>query len=162
MYILVYMFLLKVVHSLNFQNVDYALVGGYAVALHGAVRGTLDIDIVISLSQSSYLRAETALQSIGLQSRLPVSATDVFMFRKEFIENRNLIAWSFYDPKNPAYQLDIIITEDLKKIKKVKKEIHGVLIKVVSIEALIEMKTRSGRPQDLEDIRALKALVDKS
>jgi len=36
----------KVVKSLSRHHVKYILVGGYAVALHGAVRGTVDIDFL--------------------------------------------------------------------------------------------------------------------
>ena len=40
-------FLSRVSKALDAAGVRYALVGGYAVALHGAVRGTVDIDIVL-------------------------------------------------------------------------------------------------------------------
>jgi hypothetical protein len=40
------MFILKVVKALNAYKVHYAVVGGYAVALHGAVRGTVDLDFL--------------------------------------------------------------------------------------------------------------------
>jgi hypothetical protein len=42
------MFLTELCQSLKNHSVRYALVGGYAVALHGAVRGTVDIDFVMS------------------------------------------------------------------------------------------------------------------
>ena len=54
------MFLFKVIDSLEKYKVDYAIAGGYAVALHGAVRGTVDIDFVIKLSKQSFIRAEKA------------------------------------------------------------------------------------------------------
>jgi len=57
------------------------LVGGYAVALHGAVRGTVDIDTVIQLKQNAFNNAEQAFKKLGLQPRLAVSADDVFLFR---------------------------------------------------------------------------------
>lgn len=37
-------FLNQICHALQTNRVRYALVGGYAVALHGAVRGTVDVD----------------------------------------------------------------------------------------------------------------------
>ena len=110
------MFFGNVIRALNQHRVQYRLVGGYAVALHGAVRGTVDIDFVISLDQGSYRKTEKALNSIGLKSRLPISADEVFNFREEYIKNRNLIAWSFVNPENPLEIVDIIITEDAKKM----------------------------------------------
>ena len=89
------MFIKQVITAFKKFQVKYAVVGGYAVALHGAIRGTVDIDFVIQLDRSQFEAAEKALLSIGLQPRLPVTATDVFDFREEYIRNRNLIAWSF-------------------------------------------------------------------
>ncbi len=40
------MFLLRISQAFQQANIPYALVGGYAVALHGAVRGTIDVDII--------------------------------------------------------------------------------------------------------------------
>jgi len=152
------MFLLKVVNSLEKQNVPYALVGGHAVALHGAVRGTIDLDFVISLNEKAFQSAEQALLNIGLKSRLPVNAKDVFRFREEYIKNKNLIAWSFYNPHHAIEIVDIIITEDLKKMKMVTKKVAGKKIRLLGIPDLIAMKLKSNRPQDIEDIKALEKL----
>lgn len=39
--------------------------------------------------------------------------------------------------------------------------LHGVKVKILALSDLIQMKTRSGRPQDLEDVAALK-LIQKN
>jgi predicted nucleotidyltransferase len=152
------MFLETVINTLNKHRINYVLVGGYAVALHGAVRGTVDVDLVISFNKKSFRQIEKALNSIGLKSRLPISADEVFDFREEYIKNRNLTAWSFYNPDNPLEMVDIIITEDATEIKSVLKTINNTKIKIVSINDLISMKMKSGRKQDLEDINALEKL----
>ena len=148
----------KVIKTLNQHRVQYTLVGGYAVALHGAVRGTVDIDFVVALNQRSYRQTEKALSSIGLKSILPISADGVFNFREEYIKNRNLIAWSFNNPDNPLEIVDIIITEDAKQIKSVIKTFNGTNIKIAAIDDLIKLKKKSGRRQDIEDIKALEKL----
>lgn len=153
------MFLYRVVESLAKHKVDYALVGGFAVALHGAVRGTIDVDLVIRLQKKQFQLAEVALKDLGLISRLPVTADNVFEFREEYIQNRNLIAWSFYNPQIPSEILDIIITHDLGKMKVVKIKSATHVLKVLDRRDLIAMKRLSGRPQDLEDIKALEALA---
>lgn len=153
------MFLLKVVKALNKKGVDYALAGGYAVALHGAVRATVDIDLVINISMDSFQKSESALNSIGLKSRLPVSGKDVFNFRKEYIENKNMIAWNFINPANPSELVDIIITEDLSNISTKNIEVFEVNISLISLKDLIRMKERTDRPQDIEDVKTLRKLV---
>jgi hypothetical protein len=152
------MFILRLVHALQEFDVRYAIAGGYAVALHGAVRGTVDIDLVVTISEASLTRLERALSSLGLQSRLPVSAADIFRFRDEYISNRNLIAWSFWNPNNPIELVDVIITHDLSAMASTEMLLQGVRVKVLAINDLIAMKRTSGRPQDLEDIRALERL----
>ena len=152
------MFIKRVIQALDKYKVRYALVGGYAVALHGVLRGTVDIDLAIGLQKEQFTAAEKAMGEIGLQARLPVSAEDVFIFRQEYIQNRNLKAWSFHNPNNPLEVVDILITEDAQKIKKVEKKVDRLRIQVASIAELIRMKTQSGRPQDIEDIKALEKL----
>ncbi len=152
------MFINNICEALQTAKVPYAIVGGYAVALHGIPRGTFDIDFVIQWSLENLKKTESVLKSLGLISRLPIDAKSVFNFRDEYIKNRNLIAWNFYDPKNMINQVDIIINFDLKgSTTKIVKTTNGK-IKILSQKDLIAMKKSSGRPQDLEDVRSLEAL----
>jgi hypothetical protein len=152
------MFLLEVVESLRRFNVSYAVVGGYAVALHGAVRGTVDLDIVIALSEKSYVDTEKALLSIDLRPKLPLEAKELFHFRKEYVAKRNLRAWSFYDPKDPTRLVDVIVTYEKKRIPIKHVTYQGTKIAILTKSELIKMKMQSGRPQDLEDVKALRML----
>jgi len=152
------MFIHEVCTALDNASVPYAVVGGFAVALHGAIRGTVDVDVVIKWSLKDLQNAENAFRQLGLISLLPVDAESVFHFRDEYIQNRHMIAWNFYNPAKPANQVDIIINYDLKGAHtKLFKTTHGN-IKVLSLNDLIKMKRASGRPQDLEDVKALEIL----
>jgi len=153
------MFLYRVIQALDSFKVPYAIAGGYAVALHGAVRGTVDVDLVIHLRKKDFTQTEEAMASIGLQPRLPIQAEQVFNFREEFIRERNLIAWSFCNPKRQLEVVDILITHDLKQMKTKSVRANGLTIRLVALKDLIQMKTQSGRPQDLADIDALKRLA---
>ena len=153
------MFVERVIRALDRAKVRYALVGGYAVALHGAVRGTVDIDLVIALKRQQFEALEKAMINLGLQSRLPVTAREVFDYREEYIRNRNLVAWSFFNPSNPLEMVDILITEDLDSIKTETKQIGKLRIEIAAIPDLISMKLKSNRPQDKEDIKALEKLL---
>lgn len=152
------MFLIDLCNSFHENNVDYALVGGHAVALHGAVRGTLDIDFILRWTPQNLENAEKALNELGLISRQPLLASEIYSFREEYIQKRNLHAWNFFDPDDPTHQVDIIITADLKdkKVRKV-KTIHGS-IALLEIDDLVDMKKQCGREQDIEDVKALEKL----
>lgn len=152
------MFIVRLAAALDKAKVDYAIVGGFAVALHGASRGTFDVDIVLKLIKKDFILAEKVFEGLGLQCRLPVRASQVFDFREEYIKNKNLIAWSFYNPINPSEVVDIIITHDLKKMKVKKISWGKITLKILAIDSLIKMKKAAGRPQDLEDIKVLEAL----
>lgn len=151
-------FLTRIGTALDSAGVRYALVGGFAVALHGAVRGTVDVDVILAWDARSLRAAEKALQAMGLVSRLPITADEVFRFRDEYIRNRNLIAWNFYNPQDLTEQLDIVISTDLKGKKVQEIETTDGTVRVLGKKDLIEMKRASGRPQDLADIEALEKL----
>ena len=122
------------------------------------VRGTMDIDIALDWSRAALVSAVRALVGLGLVSRLPVTADDVFAFRDEYIDRRNLVAWNFYNPDDASEQVDIVIAYDLTNRRTTRMEFAECVVPVLSIDDLIEMKRRSGRPQDTEDAAALEKL----
>lgn len=149
--------LFRMIDAFKKNNVKYTLVGGYAVALHGIMRGTVDIDLLTHLQASELEKMEKTLQSIGLQSRIPVTAKEVAAFRKEYVEKRNLIAWSFVNPKNPAEIVDILLTHDLSDVETTTKALQHRTVSICQIDDLIRLKKEAGREQDLEDIKSLLA-----
>jgi len=153
------MFIKKVTDALNQAGITYALVGGYAVALHGVVRGTIDLDFVIALEQIQYEETEKALKNIRLMPRLPITAKEVFQFREEYIEKRHLVAWTFLNHENPLELVDIIITHDAKNMETETLNVDGMTIHIATKKELINMKETSGRPQDLEDIQSLRKIT---
>ena len=156
------MLLLDVAKKLIAKKIRFAVAGGYAVALHGAVRGTVDLDLVTLIDKENLIALEKALNGLGLVSRIPVAAIDIFRFRKEYVEKRNLIAWSFFDPSDGSRVVDIVITHDLKDMKTKTISLHGVKVPILAKESLIAMKRAAGRPQDIEDIRALEAFDEEA
>ena len=151
------MLLFEVTDAFESSKLKYALIGGYAMALHGVVRATVDVDFVLSLSLHDFQLAERALEKIGLKSRLPVRAQDIISMREEYISRRNLLAWSFVDYNNPSRQVDILITRDRRDLEVQKISVGGRKILVASLAELLKMKKEAGRPQDLIDIENIKA-----
>ncbi len=155
-YTMLYMLLFDITNAFSRVQLPYAIVGGYALALHGIIRATVDIDLVISLKLADFELAEKTLLNLSLKSRLPIRAQDLIKMRQEFIENRNLLAWSFVDYVNPSRQVDILIHKDLRKLKVETLSVSGNKIQVVTLEQLLQLKTEAGRPQDLIDIQNIK------
>ncbi len=152
------MFIYRVIESFRKAKIEFAVAGGWAVAFHGAVRGTVDLDLVVTLTEKNLGKAEETLNKLGLESRPPVHAKEVIQFRTEYISNRNMMAWRFVNPSDHTEVVDILIVEDLKGIRVTQIKIGHKTIPVVSLPDLVRMKKRAGRPQDLEDVKALEAL----
>lgn len=152
------MFIHSVCTAFEQAKVPYAVVGGYAVSLHGAPRGTFDIDFAIRWSLANLEKVEEVLRQLGLVSRIPVDAKTIFTFRDEYVKNKNLIAWNFYNPVKLNEQVAIIINYDLTTATTKTIKTHSGRIVVLGKQDLIAMKKASGRPQDLEDIKSLEQL----
>jgi len=152
--------------ALNQADVKYVIVGGLATVLHGYPRFTADIDLVINLEKPEAEKAIKLITSLGLQARLPVDPMDftVESIRESWIENKNMLVFTFYDPKNPVLIVDVFVREpipfsELSK-KAVMLEMDGEAVPVCDIEHLIAMKQQAGRAKDLEDIKYLQAILD--
>ena len=104
------------------------------------------------------MNIETTLKSMGLQPLLPVSATELYRNLAKYTTEKNLVAWNFRNPNRLRDSLDIIVTEDLRKLEVVEAQTDFGKIPVLSIDSLIRMKSRSHREQDLRDIAALEAI----
>ena len=149
------MFITRLCSRLTEARVTYALCGGWAVALHGVSRGTVDVDIVVNIESENLTRAVAVLSELGLLSRIPLSAEQVSADYKVLREERNLLAWNFYNPQNPIEQVDIVLTESVQPSDVVELNLGSSRLPCLSRERLIAMKQASGRPQDLADVDAL-------
>ena len=56
--------LLSLCKALNREEVRYVLIGGFAVILHGFVRGTKDIDLLLDPSQSNIQAVKRAMANL--------------------------------------------------------------------------------------------------
>lgn len=157
-YIPVYTYNMKLkdlVQALKNEKINYMIVGGYAVNFHGYSRNTVDIDLVIKFTLSNLKKVEKLLNKMGMVSRLPIDAVSVYKFRDEYIKNRNLIAWNFYNENDPTEQVDILINHDVSDFKSEKFRVNQLELKVITKDDLIKMKKKSGRDKDLLDIKEL-------
>lgn len=152
--------------ALNEAEVDYVVVGGLAVILHGYLRATADLDLAIGLSPQNARRGMQSLASIGLQPRLPVAIEDFAdpAKRADWRRLRNMLVFPLWDPGNPLRSVDVFIDEpiafDVLLRDAVRKNLAGVDVPVASIDHLIQMKQLAGRARDLEDIDKLQQIRD--
>ncbi len=153
------MFIRQVLEALVREKLPHAVVGGYALALHGIIRTTMDVDLVVKVNRKDLEALESALTRLGLVSRLPLRAKEVAEFRQEYIRDRNLFAWSFIDPLDQTRQVDLVILYDLKEIKTQTIRWNGLQITVADLPSLLKMKLAAGRPQDLLDVEKIREKI---
>ena len=157
--------LLSVFRALNETSVRYLVVGGVAVVLHGHLRFTGDLDLVVQLTPSNVASAITALERLGYKSRLPVSAASLAdpLIRKSWVEDKGMVVFPLWSPTAPGLQIDIFVTEpfpfDENYARARSVDIDGIPISVLGVSDLIAMKRKVGRPSDLADVAALERIA---
>ena len=113
------------------------------MAMHGAERGTVDVDLAIAWNLKTLVAAEKALNEVGLVSRLPVTADDIFNIHKEHVENRNRIAWNFYSPNDLTEQVDIRLLDDFRRVNDNTRSESQLISMKVPVDLLAAFKANA-------------------
>ncbi len=159
------MFISELFSALEAAGVEYAVVGGVAVNIHGVPRMTYDVDIVVSTTEASLRRCREVLERLGLQCRLPFSLESIadLSKRKELESDRNLVAVTFTDPGNPLREVDVLVAPSLDPdgivARAVRRTADALSVRVVSLEDLLTMKRSSNRAKDRADIEHLERIA---
>jgi Nucleotidyl transferase AbiEii toxin, Type IV TA system len=154
----------NVFRTLQKNNIRYAVAGGVALVLHGVVRFTADLDLIVDLDPKNLRRFVEAMVELGYRPRNPVKAEDFLdlEIRKGWKRDKNMEVFSFVDPAQPMTLIDVFIEEKIP-FQEIMKELvpvtaKDILIPVVSLRHLKRLKQAAGRPQDLADIEAIEAM----
>ncbi len=157
-----------VLQALNTAGVRYLVVGGVAVVLHGHLRTTADLDLVVQLDPTNLLRALRSLSEIGFRPRAPVALEDLAdpAIRKSWIQEKNLMVFSLWHPDLAAFDVDLFVQEpfDFDEVweRRIDVTLDRTIAPVIGLEDLINLKQEAGRPRDLEDVCALKTLAENN
>jgi len=135
------------IQSLNDNQVNYLVIGGYAVALHGYPRYTKDIDIWVEMTPENAANMLKALDQFGFAS-LNLQAED-------FLTPDQVIQLGY-----PPSRIDLITTPDGVDFStcytnRLTVEIDGIAVDFIDLENLKRNKSASGRLQDLADLENL-------
>src|ERR1035437_5641808 len=94
------MFYLDLFATLQRHQVEYVLIGGLAVALHGIERNTMDIGVCLVISPDNLRRMIEAAKELNLSPVLPVplEALSKIDTLKQWHQQRNLQAFALRTP----------------------------------------------------------------
>ena len=126
------------------RRVEYLLVGGYAVAAHGFVRYTADIDVWVRRSPENAERVFAAACDFGL------AAAD--LSPDLFLDEGRMTRFGV-----PPLKIEILnavsgLEWDEAAARAVTVRIDGLDVPVLSLADLRANKAASGRPKDLADL----------
>jgi hypothetical protein len=138
------------VAALEKQEIDYALCGGMAMAVHGRLRMTIDIDLVILAASLDDVLA------IAKSLDYNVRGKDL-SFADGAIEIRRVSKIDPNDGELLSLNL-LLVTPEINEMweSRVEAEWEGGKLSVVSASGLIALKQLRGSRQDLADIEALR------
>lgn len=144
---MIYPDFLELLHVFEKHNVEYALIGGYAVGIYAEPRFTKDIDFLVVPSRKNAKALLVALTEYGA----PVDN----LTEKDLATPGLLYVFGIsplrVDILNRIEGVDV--RKIVKSVRRVR--ISGVMVRVVELADLIELKKVANRPQDRADIRNL-------
>ena len=129
------------------NNVEYLLIGGYAVGYYGYPRATQDLDIWISVTPANATKMIETLQAFGF----PTSDIQSDLFQQD----DNIIRMGI-----PPMRIEIL--KEISGVEfqtcykqKIVDEIDGQQVNLISLDQLKTNKKASGRYKDLDDLEHL-------
>lgn len=142
--------------TLNQSKIDYAICGGWAMAIHGLPRATIDIDLLVlskNLSDVWQIAENFGYDVEGLPLHFHNGAIEIRRISKIDKESKRLFTIDF-----------LLVTDALEKVWEGRELIEWEDGKTwtVSREGLILLKEISGREQDLLDIKKLREVENES
>jgi len=138
------------VKLLNKHQVNYMVVGGYALAFHGKPRHTGDLDIWINNSKENAEKLVLAINEFGLAT--------LGLTKSDFMQEGYVTQIGY-----PPLRIDIlnsidgVIFEDAYA-NKLLIDVDGIEVKYIGLKDFIENKTASGRSQDIADLKEIKKI----
>lgn len=132
---------------LNEHEVQYLLIGGYAVNFHGYVRATADMDVWINRSLSNAKKIVNTLRQFGF---------DVESLSPELFLNKDKVIRMGVPPIRIELLTSIsgVVFNECYE-DRIKKKWEGITVNIINLKHLKQNKRASGRMKDLTDLEHL-------
>lgn len=127
--------------ALNNHGVEYILVGGMAVILHGYVRTTGDMGVLVNKTKENYIRLRKALYEFGMP---------VFDMTEQAFLGEEFNVWVFGRSPVKIEVMTAVKGLDFQSSYSIAKyyDEGGISIRFLHITSLIESKKAAGRYKD--------------
>ena len=140
------------VSLLNKRQVEYMVVGGYALAFHGKPRHTGDLDIWINVNEQNAERMVQVMKDFGVSA--------LGFTKKDFLKPGYISQIGY-----PPLRIDVLNSIDGVEFAKAypNRIMYGInddlIIAIIGLRDLLENKQATGRAQDIADIKQIADLL---
>jgi len=132
---------------LNSHEVEYLLIGGYAVGYHGYPRATADMDLWVGIDKKNAERIVKVLREFGFD--LPEIRPEMFLQKNKIFRMGNT-------PLRIELLTSISGVEFQGCFKqRIEAKVDGVTVKIIDLLHLKKNKEATGRHKDLDDLENL-------
>jgi predicted nucleotidyltransferase len=138
----------QVCAALNAAGARYLVMGGTACALHGYLRYTRDVDILIEKSRDNVERVLAALGGLGYGFASRLTPEDILGHPITVIGD---------DPAVDIFWAGVDVNYRSAAPNALTVDLDGVTVPLIGLDDLIRSK-RTGRAQDVADIEALEQI----
>lgn len=154
----------ELLHSLSEGQVQYVLVGGLAVQLHGFMRSTFDVDLVLAMDDENLARFIAVAKQLGLVPSIPVPIDALRDGRQieQWHREKGMLAFALREPQIGGGVVDVLVRPEVSFEQLKRNAVVGALftqqVWIASIDDLLTMKRAANRPKDHLDIAALEKI----
>jgi hypothetical protein len=154
----------ELLRSLSEGQVQYVLVGGLAVQLHGFMRSTFDVDLVLAMDDENLARFIAVAKQLGLVPSIPVPIDALRDARRieQWHREKGMLAFALREPQVGGGVVDILVRPEVPfeqlKANAVAGQLFAQQVWIACIDDLLAMKRSANRPKDRLDIEALEKI----
>lgn len=169
--------IVELLRALSEAQVRYVLVGGIAVQLHGYLRSTFDVDLVLAMDDDNLVRFIEVAKQKGLVPSIPVpidslrNAAQIDQWHREMgqagkprngCSQKGMLAFALREPQVGGGMVDVLVRpvvpfEQLQR-NAVVGELFSQHVQIACIDDLLIMKRHANRDKDRLDIAALEKI----
>lgn len=150
--------------ALSEGQVQYVLVGGLAVQLHGYMRSTFDIDLVLAMDDGNLSRFIEVAKRFGLKPSIPVPIDSLRNAEQieQWYREKGMLAFALREPQTGGGVVDVMVRPEVPFEQLMENAVAGQLLGrqvwIASIDDLLTLKRIADRPKDRLDIEALEKI----
>ena len=149
----------ELLRRLSDAHVDFVVIGGVAVIAHGHPRATLDLDVCYARSPENVRKLVGALAAIRPRLRGAPEGLPFFWDERTVRNGLNFTLVTDEGELDLLGEVTGLGSHDDIALRALEIEVHGAVVKLLSLEDLIRSKAAAGRAKDLVDLEALRALA---